>query len=286
MRLRRFGQHRCGIENGQRQLKGTFRKGCRAMGRHKSRPSCPTPHASKRGSLLGQNVNFRPQFPRGGWPALSVSFLPVPELWVPRPCAFCKGGYDAACTMLLVMPSGLHRTYGAHHLHFITCSCYRRLPFLRTARSRDRFLSILEQTRQRYRFVVVGYVVMPEHVHLLLTEPEVGTPSTVMQVLKQRTARALLPKKQTHGPAPAQSVCRRAATQSILAGALLRLQRVDDEEARGEAAVHASQSGEAGTGGIAGAMALEQLSFLPSGRGGPVRVNEGWTKISFRDRAA
>ena len=52
--------------------------------------------------------------------------------------------------MLLVMPSGLHRTYGAHHLHFITGSCYRRLPFLRTARSRDRFLSILEQTRQRF----------------------------------------------------------------------------------------------------------------------------------------
>jgi REP element-mobilizing transposase RayT len=51
---------------------------------------------------------------------------------------------------------------------------------------------VLEQTRQRYRFVVVGYVVMPEHIHLLLSEPEVGTPSTVMQVLKQRTARALL----------------------------------------------------------------------------------------------
>ena len=93
------------------------------------------------------------------------------------------------------MPSGLHRTYGAHHLHFITCSCYRRLPFLGSPRSRDTFLSILEQTRVRYRFVVVGYVVMPEHVHLLLTEPEVGTPSTVMQVLKQRAARALLPKR-------------------------------------------------------------------------------------------
>ena len=25
--------------------------------------------------------------------------FPVPELWVPRPCAFCKGGYDAADTM-------------------------------------------------------------------------------------------------------------------------------------------------------------------------------------------
>ena len=98
------------------------------------------------------------------------------------------------------MPSGLHRTYGAHHLHFITCSCYRRLPFFSTARSRNRFLSILEQTRQRYRFVVVGYVVMPEHIHLLLTEPEVANPSTVMQVLKQRTARALLPKSKRTDP--------------------------------------------------------------------------------------
>ena len=43
--------------------------------------------------------------------------------------------------------------------------------------------------------MVVGYVVMPGHIHLLITEPEVGTPSTVMQVLKQRTAHALLPKR-------------------------------------------------------------------------------------------
>ena len=43
------------------------------------------------------------------------------------------------------MPSGLHRTYGAHHRHFITCSCYRRLPFLNFARARGRFLSVLEQ---------------------------------------------------------------------------------------------------------------------------------------------
>src|SRR5580692_9668381 len=93
------------------------------------------------------------------------------------------------------MPRGLHRTYGANHLHFITTSCYQRLPGLGTASSRDHLLSILEQTRKRYRFVVVGYVVMPEHIHLLITEPEVGTPSTVMQVLKQRTARLLLPMK-------------------------------------------------------------------------------------------
>ena len=42
---------------------------------------------------------------------------------------------------------------------------------------------------------MVGYVVMPEHVHLLITEPEVCNHSTVMQVLKQRIAKALLPKR-------------------------------------------------------------------------------------------
>ena len=93
------------------------------------------------------------------------------------------------------MPAGLHRTYGAHHLHFITNSCYRRLPFFDAPGAPDRFLAVLEQTRQKYRFVVVGYVVMPEHIHLLITEPEIGTPSAVMQVLKQRTAHALLPKR-------------------------------------------------------------------------------------------
>jgi putative transposase len=98
------------------------------------------------------------------------------------------------------MPSGLHRTYGAHHLHLITCSCYRRLPKLGTARARHRCVMILEETRERYRFVVVGYVVMPEHIHLLLSEPEKGNPSTVMQVLKQRTARALLPKRKKQNP--------------------------------------------------------------------------------------
>lgn len=118
------------------------------------------------------------------------------------------------------MPAGLHRSYGAHHLHFITCSCYHRFPFLRSVRAQDRFLSILEQTLQRYRFVAVGYVVMPENVHLLITEPEEGSPSTVMQVVKQRTARALLPKKKRHDPRQ-QEWFAEETPAGILAGALL-----------------------------------------------------------------
>jgi putative transposase len=71
------------------------------------------------------------------------------------------------------MPWGLKRYYGTGGLHFITCSCYRRQPFLGTAERRDLLLTVLELMRQRYHFVVIGYVVMPEHFHLLISEPEI-----------------------------------------------------------------------------------------------------------------
>ena len=90
------------------------------------------------------------------------------------------------------MPTRLKRYYGAQHLHFITCSCYHRQPWLGNARRRDLFLRVLEQVRQRYGFVVVGYVVMPEHIHLLISEPEKDNPSRVMQAIKQGFARRVL----------------------------------------------------------------------------------------------
>lgn len=90
------------------------------------------------------------------------------------------------------MPWGLKRYYGTGALHFITWSCYRRRRLLHTARARDLLLTVLELMRQRYRFGVVGYVVMPEHVHLLISEPisepgftaKTGNPSTVVQAVK------------------------------------------------------------------------------------------------------
>lgn len=89
------------------------------------------------------------------------------------------------------MPSWLERYYHLKHLHFITGSCYHRLHRLSTEHARDLFLVILEQARQSYRFVVVGYVVMPEHFHLLISEPEIGDPSVVMKVVKERFSRQI-----------------------------------------------------------------------------------------------
>src|ERR1017187_9169473 len=100
----------------------------------------------------------------------------------------------------------LKRYYGAGDLHFITCSCYRRQPWLGTARRGDLFLTVLEQVRRRYPFVVVGYVVMPEHIHLPISEPQQKTPSTVMQALKLGFARRVIAEAQRLGPSTGQHI--------------------------------------------------------------------------------
>ncbi len=183
------------------------------------------------------------------------------------------------------MTVGLHRYYGAHHLHFITWSCYRRQPLLRSARNRDCLLGILEQVRQKYRFVVVGYVVMPEHVHLLMSEPEVGTPSTVMQVLKQRTAHALLPKRKRQDPR------QRVLFPEALRNAFWQIRFYDfnvwTAKKRVEKLNYVHQNP------VKRGLATEpedwqwsSCRFYTLGEAGSVGVNEGWAKISFREWAA
>jgi putative transposase len=93
------------------------------------------------------------------------------------------------------MPKGLKRYYGKGDLHFLTFSCYQRLPLLSSRRARNLFVHALGKIRERYRFSLVGYVVMPEHVHLLISEAAKGTPSLVLKVLKQRVSRDLRRRK-------------------------------------------------------------------------------------------
>ena len=89
------------------------------------------------------------------------------------------------------MQRKLKRYYGTHDLYFITFSCYRRLALLGTQRARNLFVKTLGEVRDVYGFALVGFVVMPEHIHLLIGEPVKGTPSTVLQVLKQRVSREM-----------------------------------------------------------------------------------------------
>ena len=98
------------------------------------------------------------------------------------------------------MPTGLRRYQSSGHLHAINVNCFRRRPIFETAEPRDAFLSILEETRHKYSMQVIGYVVMPTHVHLLLSEPETGKLSTAMQVLKQRFSRTRVLEEEVWEP--------------------------------------------------------------------------------------
>src|SRR5208337_1796754 len=90
---------------------------------------------------------------------------------------------------LSAMTRGLHRFQQTSGMHFLTFSCHRRQPHLGTGGARDIFESALERVRRRYDFVVAGYVVMPEHVHLLMSAPLTGTVAGAVQALKLSVAR-------------------------------------------------------------------------------------------------
>ncbi len=69
------------------------------------------------------------------------------------------------------MPYGLKRFQKAEALYFITFSCFHRLPFLEAPGPKDAVEAALEQIRARHQARVYAYVLMPEHVHLLINEP-------------------------------------------------------------------------------------------------------------------
>src|SRR5580693_7864403 len=82
------------------------------------------------------------------------------------------------------MPRGLVRFHQSGQSHFITFSCYRRRPNFTNRAVYDLFPLCLEEMRRRFAMRVYGYVVMPEHVHLLVSEPEQRTLAEAIHFLK------------------------------------------------------------------------------------------------------
>jgi len=87
------------------------------------------------------------------------------------------------------MPKRLVRLQHTGHSHFVTFTCYRRARFLQAEPQCAAVLQALENMRRRYGLRVYGYVFMPEHVHLLFSEPENGSLARALQSLKSASAR-------------------------------------------------------------------------------------------------
>ena len=139
------------------------------------------------------------------------------------------------------------------------------MPRLSNDRVRDRFVESLERTRRAYGFRVYGYAVMPEHVHLLVSETGFSDSDSGLEDFRR---------------APGDPLSGARSGYYFLAEALLRPQRAQLREFRSEAALRSSQSGHARTGRKARRLEVEQLSALPYGRTRP-----GGDRVSLDSRS-
>jgi len=77
-------------------------------------------------------------------------------------------------------------------LQFITSSIYRRTPLFRSRRFCRCFVDALADVRKATGFLLIGWVLMPEHFHLLLKPESAEATSRIVQRLKIRTAMQIL----------------------------------------------------------------------------------------------
>jgi putative transposase len=87
------------------------------------------------------------------------------------------------------MPKFREPVYGKGQLHLITCTCYQKQPKLGEEKHRDVFVRLMEELRVKFRFAIVGYMVMPDHFKLLMREPEIDTAANAVEMLEGRYRR-------------------------------------------------------------------------------------------------
>ncbi len=126
---------------------------------------------------------------------------------------------------------------------------------------------------------------IPSIFHLLISEPEATTPSTVMQVLKQRTARALLPRRKRHDP-PQRPLFGEESNRAFWQARFYDF-NVWTTKKRVEKLRYMHRN-PVKRGLVASPEQWRWSSYRHYLLGEPVivRVNVGWSEISFRNRVA
>ncbi|TWT63324.1 REP-associated tyrosine transposase [Rubinisphaera italica] len=84
--------------------------------------------------------------------------------------------------------------------HFLTFSCFQRKPFLNRDRSRIWMLESLQVAQERDLFDLWAYVIMPEHVHLVLCPRRDIVISKILKTIKQSVSRKAIIWTQSHAP--------------------------------------------------------------------------------------
>ncbi len=85
------------------------------------------------------------------------------------------------------MPTDLKRIDEPGHVHFWTISCYRRLAFFYHDNVKQSAIDGLHYIQDKFDICLIAYVIMPEHVHVMLYphKPSDDTPIPISLLLRE-----------------------------------------------------------------------------------------------------
>ena len=88
------------------------------------------------------------------------------------------------------------------HVRFLTFSCFGRFPFFQNNAIKEAFVAQLRRSRELTRFRLFAWVVMPEHVHLLIQPrlPEFPVETVLKNLKGQFSGRVLRRWRQLKAP--------------------------------------------------------------------------------------
>ena len=84
--------------------------------------------------------------------------------------------------------------------HFLTFSCFRRLPLLSRDRTRDWLVNAVSLSREKNPFDLWAWVIMPEHVHLVLLPHSGIRIASILKTMKQSVSRRAIPWLRENAP--------------------------------------------------------------------------------------
>jgi putative transposase len=103
------------------------------------------------------------------------------------------------------MYQGARRTRKAWNIdgnaHCLTFSCFKRQPFFRSERTPKWFLETVDRARRKTPFDLWAYVVMPEHVHLVLLPHDGVRMESILWQLKRPMTRRVIAWVEKNHPA-------------------------------------------------------------------------------------
>jgi putative transposase len=87
----------------------------------------------------------------------------------------------------------------AGHCYFVTTTVSERRPLFNSPENAGILLRVIYNQRKRKRFYLLGFVIMPEHFHLMIVPREGNKLSFIMQEVKKGSARLINQRNSKRG---------------------------------------------------------------------------------------